>query len=448
MKLALLGGGGFRVPLVSRALIGDSGSPIDALWLYDSSAERLAAIGHVITRLLPATTHLRVHSTTSLEEAVAGADFVFSAIRVGGLPGRIADERAALALGVLGQETIGPGGIAYALRTIPVALRIAHTIRRLAPDAFVINFTNPAGVVTEAMQRVLGDQVIGICDTPSGLGKRVAALMGVPAGLVSLDYVGLNHLGWLRRAMYGTRDLVAELLVDDERLSGLEEAQVFGVEWLRTLGMVPNEYLYYFYYNRESVHAISRSEQTRGEFLAEQQGQFYADVQASPADAVGLWQRAHDERESTYMREARGQDEARPDVSAGGYERVALDLMSAIAKNESRTMILNVRNRFVLPGLPETAVIEVPSLVDGSGVHPLATPPPPLAELGLMQQVKAVEQLTIRAVVENDPSLALRAIATHPLVSSVSIARQLLATYRQNTPDLFRLASGVVTGMG
>lgn len=438
MKLALLGGGGFRVPLVYGALVQDPASPIDELWLHDSSADRLAAIGHVLEKLAPRTGRLRVRSTTSLEDALAGSDFVFSAIRVGGLHGRTADERAALSLGVLGQETTGPGGIAYGLRTIPVALEIAQAVRRLAPGAWVINFTNPAGMITEAMQQVLGHQVIGICDTPSGLGTRIAALLGVPADLVALDYVGLNHLGWLRGATFHGRDLVAELLADGATLSRLEEAQVFGVEWLQSLGMIPNEYLYYFYNNREAVQQISRAAQTRGEFLSAQQTRFYADVQARPTEALDLWRHAHDEREATYMREARSGEDERPDLTGGGYERVALALMSAIATNVSRTLILNVRNGTVLPELPADAVIEVPTLVDATGAHPLATAPPPLAELGLMQQLKAVEQLTIRAAVEDEPSLALRAIASHPLVDSVDVARRLLDAYRENTPELFR----------
>jgi len=436
MKLALLGGGGFRVPLVFRALVDEADSPIDELWLYDASVERLKAIEQVLRRLQPESSSLSVHSTTSLADAVAGSDFVFSAIRVGGLEGRIADERAALSLGVLGQETTGPGGIAYALRTIPVALEIAEAVRELAPRAVVINFTNPVGMITEAMQSVLGNRVIGICDTPSGLGKRVAGLFGVDPERVSLDYVGLNHLGWLRSIHYRGRDLVAELLGDDVLLSELEEAQVFGADWLRTLGMIPNEYLYYFYFNRESVEAITNSAQTRGEFLAEQQSRFYAEVQARPAAALELWMHTHDERESTYMNEARSGADDRHDLSGGGYERVALTLMSAIARNERHTMILNVRNGTVFAGLAENAVIEVPCLVDGSGVHPLATTPPPPAEFALMQQMKAVEQLAIRSVVEGDSSLAFKAIANHPLVSSVAVARELFEAYRRNSSEL------------
>ncbi len=276
MKLAVLGGGGFRVPNVYAALLAAPGPLRQAeVVLHDTSAQRLAVIQAVLARQAelagqkrlagqkglagstglagPAGDAPEVTITTSLDEALAGASFVFSAIRVGGLDGRIADERVALNLGVLGQETTGPGGIAYGLRTIPVALAIAQRVRQVCPDAYVINFTNPAGMITEAMQSVLGERVIGICDTPSGLGRRIAAVLGLAPGTVRLDYVGLNHLGWMRGVTSDGRDLLPGLLADDQALAQLEETEIFGASWLRTLGCIPNEYLYYYYSNRDAV---------------------------------------------------------------------------------------------------------------------------------------------------------------------------------------------------
>jgi 6-phospho-beta-glucosidase len=432
MKLSIIGGGGFRVPLVYQALV--AGDPlIDQVWLHDTSVARLAVIETVLSQL---PHPIPVHATTVLDEALEGSDFVFSAMRVGGLPGRIADERAAIELGVIGQETTGPGGIAYALRTIPVALRMAARVAALAPQAYVINFTNPAGMITEAMQEVLGDRVIGICDTPSGLGTRLAGLLGVPSEEVRLDYAGLNHLGWLRGAFYQGRDLVAEILSSDVALSELEEAQIMGADWLRTLGMIPNEYLYYYYCNREALRAVR--EGTRGEFLRRQQDDFYRLASAQPSDALSAWRQTLSERESSYMAEARPAGTERP-ASGGGYEHQALGLMSAIAgaSGEPKTMILNVRNGDALPGLPPDSVVEVPCHVDGKGPHPLPTSVFAGAELGLLQQIKAVEQLTIGSARDRDPQLAWKALALHPLVDSVNVARELLATYRRNTPTLF-----------
>lgn len=183
MKLAILGGGGFRVPLVFGALLGDASlHRVDDVVLFDLDLTRLTAIGQVLRQMAQGVDGSpSVAETTDLDEALRGADFVFSAIRVGGLQGRIVDERVALDLGVLGQETTGPGGLAYALRTVPVALHIAERAAEVARDAWFINFTNPAGIVTEAMQSVLGDRVLGICDSPIALARRAIGVLGAPA---------------------------------------------------------------------------------------------------------------------------------------------------------------------------------------------------------------------------------------------------------------------------
>ena len=233
--------------------------------LYDVDEVRLATITTILQQLAIGFSDvptLRTH--TDLESALEGADFVFAAIRVGGVEQRCCDEHVALDLNVLGQETTGPGGIAYALRTLPVMLDIVETIRRVAPKAYFLNFTNPAGIITEALQGVLGDRALGICDTPSGLGRRVAGVLGYDHTRVQMDYVGLNHLGWMRRVLVDGVDVLPALLADDERLARMEETQVFGAEWLRTLGSIPNEYLYYYYYNRDAVRRILESRR-RGE---------------------------------------------------------------------------------------------------------------------------------------------------------------------------------------
>ncbi|HEY1104740.1 MAG TPA: 6-phospho-beta-glucosidase, partial [Agromyces sp.] len=245
MKLTIIGGGGFRVPQVFEAVAADDAPVrIDELALYDVSADRLEIIGAILARLAAERRHVpTITTTTDLDEALRGADFIFSAVRIGGTRGRILDERTALELGVLGQETVGPGGLAYALRTVPFMTRLAETIRRVAPEAWVINFTNPAGIVTEAMQRVLGDRVVGICDTPIGLMRRAAAAAGSSADAITFDYVGLNHLGWLRSITAGGDDLLPRLLGSDASLESIEEARLMGFDWVRAIGALPNEYL-------------------------------------------------------------------------------------------------------------------------------------------------------------------------------------------------------------
>ncbi|MGN9780596.1 6-phospho-beta-glucosidase [Nonomuraea sp. ZG12] len=446
MRLAVLGGGGFRVPLVYGALLRDTGKPrVEEVILHDVSIDRLEAIRHVLRRL--AAGHddpPRVSITTDLDTALRDAAFVFSAIRVGGLAGRTADERVALELGLLGQETTGPGGIAYGLRTVPVATHVAERVAAVAPQAWVINFTNPAGMITEAMRRVLGDRVIGICDSPVGLIRRAATALGLDPGRVSPDYVGLNHLGWLRGLTHQGHDVLPGLLADDVALREVEEARVFGADWVRTLGAIPNEYLYYYYFTRESIAAISG--RTRGESLLGQQERFYEAVRARPDDALASWRAAREERDATYMAETRdvadaGERDA-ADLAAGGYEGIALALMAAIARGGSTTMILNVRNGTAVAGLPAEAVVEIPCAVDGTGVRPLATRPLPGRFLGLMQQVKAVEQTAIEAALSGSARLAVEAFALHPLVDSVTTARRLLDGYRARLPELAAVLPG------
>ncbi|MFD0416449.1 6-phospho-beta-glucosidase [Streptomyces sp. NPDC127108] len=442
MRLAILGGGGFRVPLVYRALLGDHAEGrISEVVLYDVDGARATAIARVLADQaagVPDAPAVRV--TADLDEALRGADFVFSAIRVGGLEGRAADERVALAEGVLGQETVGAGGIAYGLRTLPVAVDIARRVRRLAPEAWVINFTNPAGLVTEAMARHIGDRVIGICDSPVGLGRRVAGLLGAEPGRAWLDYVGLNHLGWLSGLEVDGQDLLPRLLGDRDLLESFEEGKLFGADWLQSLGVIPNEYLHYYYFNRETVHAYRSAELTRGAFLRAQQARFYEEMQSPEAPAFKTWDATRAEREATYMahsREAAGAGERAPeDMESGGYEQVALALMRAIARDERATLILNVRNRTTLPELDSDAVIEVPCLVDASGPHPAAVSPLPGHATGLVCAVKAVEREVLAAADSGSRATAVKAFALHPLVDSVSVARRLVDGYRQAHPGL------------
>ncbi|MBC2865417.1 6-phospho-beta-glucosidase [Streptomyces mexicanus] len=441
MRLTILGGGGFRVPLVYGALLADRAEGrVTEVVLHDLDTGRLAAVGRVLAEQAAGVPDApAVRATTDLDEALRGADFVFSAIRVGGLEGRAHDERVALAEGVLGQETVGAGGIAYGLRTVPVAVDIARRVARLAPDAWVINFTNPAGLVTEAMSRHLGERVIGICDSPVGLGRRIARVLGVDPGRAWIDYVGLNHLGWVRGLRVDGRDRLPGLLADPDLLNSFEEGRLFGAEWLRSLGAIPNEYLHYYYFNRETVRAYQQAEQTRGAFLRDQQARFYEEAGSPAVSALEVWNRTRAEREATYMaenRESAGAGEREAEDLSGGYEQVALALMRAIARDERTTLILNVRNRGTLSVLDADAVVEVPCLVDASGAHPVAADPLPGHAAGLVCAVKAVEREVLAAAETGSRATAVKAFALHPLVDSVEVARRLMEGYLQVHPGL------------
>ncbi|MET9254769.1 6-phospho-beta-glucosidase [Streptomyces sp. NPDC003717] len=444
MRLTILGGGGFRVPLVYGALLADRGAGrVTRVVLHDVDAARLDAMTRVLAEQAAGVPDApEVAATTDLDEALTGAGFVFSAIRVGGLAGRAEDERVALAEGVLGQETVGAGGIAYGLRTVPVAEDIARRVARLAPDAWVINFTNPAGLVTEAMSRHLGDRVIGICDSPVGLGRRVARALGADPDRAQVDYVGLTHLGWVRALRVDGRDQLPRLLADPALLGSFEEGRLFGADWLAALGAIPNEYLHYYYFDREAVRAYQEADRTRGAFLRDQQHGFYAAMRDPAAPALATWDRTRAEREATYMaenRETAGAGEREPEDLSGGYEKVALALMRAVARDERTTLILNVRNRGTLAALDADAVIEVPCLVDANGAHPLAADPLPAHAAGLVTAVKAVEREVLEAARTGSRAAALRAFALHPLVDSVTVARRLLDGYARAHPGLAHL---------
>ncbi|GAA2572716.1 6-phospho-beta-glucosidase [Streptomyces roseoviolaceus] len=441
MKLTILGGGGFRVPLVYGALLQDHAEGrVTHVVLHDLDAGRLSAVARVLAEQAAGVPDApEVSATTDLDEALRGADFVFSAIRVGGLEGRANDERVALAEGVLGQETVGAGGIAYGLRTVPVAVDIARRVARLAPEAWVINFTNPAGLVTEAMSRHLGDRVIGICDSPVGLGRRIARVLGANPKEAWIDYVGLNHLGWVRGLHVAGRDELPRLLGDPDLLGSFEEGKLFGVDWLRSLGAIPNEYLHYYYFNREAVRAYQQAEKTRGAFLHDQQARFYAEMKNPDAPALKVWDDTRAEREATYMaenRETAGAGERDEDDLSGGYEKVALALMRAIARDERTTLILNVRNRRTLSVLDTDAVIEVPCHVDANGAHPVTVEPLPDHATGLVCAVKAVEREVLSAADSGSQATAVKAFALHPLVDSVNVARRLVEGYTEVHPGL------------
>ena len=432
MRLTILGGGGFRVPLVYGALL-DATSPITEVVLHDVDLSRLAAIRRVLDAQARGVAGApAVRATTDLTEALIGADFVFSAIRVHGLEGRVIDEQVALAEGVLGQETTGAGGVSYGLRTVPVATAIARRIALVAPDAWVINFTNPAGLVTEAMAAHLGDRVIGICDSPAALGRRVVRALGLPPGAARLGYAGLNHLGWLGEVRVDGVDVLPRLLADDAALASFEEGLLFGAARLRALGAVPNEYLHYYYDHDAAVRAERDAPETRGEFLLRQQRACYEAL--GSRNPLAAWTAALRQRDATYMAlEGLGE---REDAEGGGYEQVALALMRAIAGDVRTDLILNVRNQGALPFLDEAAVVEVPCAVSRTGARPYPDATVPADGVELVRRIKATERAVLDAAFTGSRAVAVRAMALHPLVDSVPIARRLITSYQERFPEL------------
>ena len=455
MRLVVLGGGGFRVPLVYRALLSRPALGVRELVLCDPDAARLAVIGAVLAA--EGEGGPAVRTETDLERALRDADVVFSAIRVGGAAARARDERRALDAGALGQETVGLAGIAYGLRTVPVALDIARVVTDVAPHAWVINFTNPAGMITEALRPVLGARVIGVCDSPNGLIARVCRVFGVPVDAVRADYAGINHCGWLRSLRLAHRDLLAELLSSDALIESFEEGRLFGARALRALGCVPNEYLHFYYAAAELTERL-RAGRTRGEILAGEQGEFYAAAGRDPDAAAELWAAALHRRESTYLAETRSltQQRDRRDLVGGGYQDVAIDLITALTSGEPATLIVNAPNARppatagpdgrddaamapAIPGLPADMVVETASRIDGTGATALPAAPPDLHQLGLICAVRAAERAAIDAVRTGDRATAYRALLTHPLCGSPAAAARMLDGLLADEPALAAL---------
>jgi 6-phospho-beta-glucosidase len=441
MKLTIVGGGGFRVPLVYGALMEKAERlGLDDVVLHDIDELRLQRIGTVLDGLAAEHgTRLPFRTTTDLDDAVEGADFVFCAIRVGQLEGRVVDETVPLGHGVLGQETTGPGGICFALRTIPAMVKLAEAVAERAPQAWLINFTNPAGMVTEAVQPVLGGRAVGVCDSPSGLCRRVAGALGRDRRDLWFDYFGLNHLGWLNGVRDRDGELLEALLADDDALASFEEGRLFGADWLRAIGMIPNEYLYYFYYAADTVNAICESPRSRGAFLLEQQREFYARNGDDKAAALAAWRATRHDRERTYMAEARsaaGEEGDHEHADSGGYEGEAMAVLEAMALNTQAVLILNTANRTSLPFLDPEAVVEVPAVVGRAGAVPLATGQVPAHARALVEAMKDVERTTIAAALSGSPQLAVKALALHPLVPSVTMAQQIFDGYRARLPEL------------
>ena len=432
MRVTILGGGGFRVPLICRELAA-SGLPVGEVVLYDVVPGRLDVISAVL-----AADGLPLHTTTDLDTALRGADVIFAALRVGGLDGRVADERSALDAGVIGQETVGAGGLSYAARAVPVVDAIARRVAELAPRAWVISMTNPAGIVTEVMAATLGPRVVGVCDSPTGLVRRACAAAGVDPGSrlarvpdgVEVDYLGLNHLGWLRGLRVDGTDLLPGLLADPDALKRTEEGRLFGADLLQALGAIPNEYLYWYYARSEALRDVRGAGRTRAEHVRAEQQRFFAAAAVDPGRAAALWTEANDERNRSYFAELRSGERDAADVEAGGYEAIAIGLAAALAGvtgPASARLILNVRNGSTVPALAPDAVIETVCRVDSDGAVPLPAAPPTDHELGLMSTVKSCERAIASAALTGSAADALRAFALHPLVGSLEAARTLAA---------------------
>lgn len=425
MKIAVIGGAGVRTPLLVHGLT-RSDLPLTHVSLYDPDEARLAAIAPLASRL---SAGAAVESCGTADQAVEGADYIFVSIRVGGIEGRARDESIALEHGVVGQETIGPGGFAMALRTIPHVVAYARLVERRAPRAWVINFTNPVGIVTQAMREAAGARVVGICDTPTELFEEAAHALGRPSQECYFDYFGLNHLGWLREVYWRGEPQLPRLWNDPAALARLYRVPLFEGEFLASLRLLPTEYVYYYYRAREAYEHIRRAGQSRGAVVARLNAQLFRDLRAG-ADPVETYERYMAARNDSYMQIESGADQTPRRAPLGeltGYDRIALAVVRAIHHNTGSLIPLNVANRGNLPELEGDDVIEVPCVVNANGPLPLHAGPAPERVRPLLLQVKEYERLTLRAALSGDRDLARQALARNPIVPDASVADRLFS---------------------
>ncbi len=446
MKVAILGAGGVRAPFMVRSfIIRQERIGLDELALMDIDGGRLdlmAALTAPIEQANPL--RFKITRTTDARIALTHADFVITTFRVGDIAGRAIDERVALAHGVLGQETTGPGGYAMGLRTIPVLFQYLDLMRAVCPEAWLLNFANPAGMLAEAIvNHGHWPRAVGICDTPASMGRGAAAFLGVPAPEIFLDYFGLNHLGWARGVWHRGVDRLPELIDLFEKHGGPIPEYPFPIGLIRALGLLPNEYLYY-YYSPDAVANLLKAGQSRGEQLLELNTQLFADLgQARAAEDFekmqALFAAYHRRRGETYFVSETGGQTAHDlshlnqhqlaDLAETGYSGVALNVMEALLGHEPKTLILNVANRGAIGGMRDEDVVEVPCWVGQGLIRPLAVGAVPDHCLGLMKQVKAYERLTIEAALTQRYATALAALTLHPLVPSHSAAQAILDEY-------------------
>lgn len=433
MKVAVIGAGGTRVPLLVQGLLRRAREiSLDEVRLVDADTRRLDAMEPLIRHQIALSGEAVTLSRGSLEEALPGVSFVFSAIRVGGLAARILDEKIPLAHGVIGQETTGPGGMAMALRTIPVVLEIAGAIRRLQPDAWLLNFTNPSGLITEALLRHGHRRVVGLCDAPWGLARALAVHLGLPEDALALSYGGLNHLGWatdVRDAEGASR--MAELLAKARIL--VEEVRplnAFSPELIRHLGALPNEYLTYYYDRDRALRRLLAAASTRGEELLQREEELYrtladrADAR-DPGGALEAYRTFVVGRRGGYMAREIGRRRPVPEegvFTEEGYEGLALRVMTGLMGTGSQRLIVNAP-------APSAAgpdcVVETAFTVDG-GLVPGPWPDLPPHALRLVQDVKAYELLTIEAALEGRARSAVEALMVHPLVGDHRLAAAIV----------------------
>ncbi len=449
-KVTLIGGGGARTPLLIHGLAqAQKILGIRELALYDtcrSSAELMATMGREIVRANSANIEITVPD--SLESAIEGAGFVLSSIRVGGIDARARDERIIIDHGMTGQETTGPGGLAMALRTVPVALEHARLIERYAPKAWLINFTNPAGLITQALMTHTSVKVIGICDTPAELFHRTAWSLGLPFEDMEFHYSGLNHLGWVHRVLLRGEDITENLLTNHDALVKIYPAPLFDPDMIRTLGLIPSEYLFFMYGKSRAYENQRAAGASRGEEIRKMNITLYKQLTSEASagrvvEAIQVYKDYLNQRNASYLQlEARAgsaftetKHDWNPFEGATGYHKIAIDVMTALCSDTPKQVVVNVRNHGAIEDVQPSDVVEVPCLIDKDGPEPQNMGPLPDSVRGLTLSVKAYERMAVRAAVEHSLDLAKLSLMVNPIIGEWVPACNVLQALVEADPE-------------
>jgi 6-phospho-beta-glucosidase len=403
VKLAVVGGGSTYTPELVDGLIRMRDLlPLEELVLQDPAEERLQVLGGLTQRMLDRGGHpARLVTTESLEEAVEGAGAVLIQLRVGGQAARVVDEAVPVACGCVGQETTGYGGLAKALRTVPVVLDIADRVRRLAPGAWIVDFTNPVGIVTRALLDE-GHRAVGLCSAAMVFQRHFARVLDVAPERVELDHLGLNHLTWEVGVRVDGDDVLPRLV--GEHVDRVAPATGLPAELVARLGVVPSYYLHYFY-EHDDVVDHQRAHASRAEEVQEiERG--LLELYADPALA-----------EKPALLERRG---------GAFYSEAAVELLASLfGRNAHTRHVVNVRNEGRFPFLGDEAVVEVPAAVGPGGVEPVPLPPLDPLHRGLVAHVSAYEELALEAALHGGRERVFRALLAHPLIGQRDVAETL-----------------------
>ncbi len=400
--LAVIGGGSSYTPeLVEGILKNAEEFPVRTLRLMDIDEKKLDIVGSLVGRMIEKENlPIRLELTGDRRAALKDVEFIVTQIRVGGMKARIRDEKIPLEFNVIGQETTGAGGFANALRTVPVMLDIAKDIEELSPEAWLINFTNPSGIMTEALLNYTRVKTVGLCNVPIGFVNQFANMLEAKAEDILLDYVGLNHLSWVRKVYLKGKDVTD--IVIDKLVKNLPDEEA---ESVKILGMIPNGYLHYYYDKEGVLSNLKTSPKTRGEVVLEIEEQLMKKYQD------------------------KNLREKPPELSQRGgahYSDAAVSLMESIYLDKKDIQIVNVKNNGAITDLSEDAVVEVPCIISGKGAIPLSCGNLESAIRGLTQTVKYYEQLTIEASITGDRKKAKQALLVHPLIGNPKIIDGLL----------------------